>query len=98
MVVDDVELVGDEDTREGMERLVVGRAVDEGGRLRQRRDEIGHVSDPAAGEQRDVVTAFDQPVGEEGDHPLGAAVADRRNGEPRRSDQGDAQATTGEQE
>ena len=40
----------------------------------------------ARGEQRDVVSSLDQAVGQQGDHPFDAAVALRRDREPRRSD------------
>src|SRR6059058_1908903 len=92
MVVDDVEVAGPLVAVEDVAQLPEGAAdpLTRGDRVhgRELRDGVRI----ARSEQRDVVPAVDQPVREQRDDPLDAAVAGGRHGEPTRGDDGNFHA------
>jgi hypothetical protein len=88
--VEDIEPVGITEGERGVHH-VVPHGVDEvgPGGLREERLHTGPAGGVAGGEQRDVVAQVDQTVRHERHHPLDAAVALWRDGQPRRRDLGD---------
>ncbi len=89
MVVDEVELGRPPVGGHAVHDLQVTHAHAQAGRLVEDVAQVRPGMRVAAGEQRDLVTAGHQPLGQLRDDELDAAVAARRQGEPRRGDHAD---------
>ena len=89
VTVDDVEVAGalvDAEEHGEVERHGVDRPAAEAQTLRAAGNQARAGDRVPAGEERDVVSAGDQLLGQEGDHPFGPAVAARRDALVERGD------------
>jgi hypothetical protein len=95
VVVQEIEFVPTLIGRHGVGRLIPGVADQLFGRhLRQWWDQFSLGLGPGWGEEGDLMAALGQPVGQQRDHPLDAAITIRRNGIPGRGDDGDAHGSS----